>query len=129
MTTLNEIKQYLRSFRERVIDEKREANGEVFTPTALVQEILDEFSSESFTDPTKTFLDPSCGDGQFLSEVIIRKMENGNTYEQALSTTFGVVIILSAIIQLDPLITGRSSMIMFSDGGLTCTNQIGRAHV
>jgi hypothetical protein len=36
-------------------------------------------------------LDNSCGDGQFLSEVVIRKMErSGCTLEQALKTTYGV---------------------------------------
>tara|TARA_A100001515_G_scaffold42070_1_gene33204 strand:- start:100 stop:549 length:450 start_codon:yes stop_codon:yes gene_type:complete len=68
--------------------------AEVFTPTLLVQEMLDkleESDSELFTNPTKTFLDNSCGDGQFLSEVVIRKMErSGCTLEQALSTTYGV---------------------------------------
>jgi hypothetical protein len=53
--------------------------------------MLDTLSQELFEDFTKTFLDPSCGDGQFLSEVIIRKMErSGCTLEQALSTTYGV---------------------------------------
>lgn len=66
------------------------ATGEVFTPTPLVQEILEKLPIEQFTDPTKTFLDPACGDGQFLGEVLIRKMENGSTFEQALSTTYGV---------------------------------------
>jgi len=68
--------------------------GEVFTPTDAVQEMLDELenqNSELFSNPTKTFLDNSCGDGQFLSEVVIRKMERINcTLEQALSTTYGV---------------------------------------
>lgn len=68
--------------------------AEVFTPTDLVIEMLDrleENDNELFTNPTKTFLDPSCGDGQFLSEVVIRKMErSGCTLEQALSTTYGV---------------------------------------
>jgi hypothetical protein len=68
--------------------------AEVFTPTTLVQEMLDkleESNLELFQNPTKTFLDPSCGDGQFLSEVVIRKMErSGCTLEQALSTTYGV---------------------------------------
>ena len=65
--------------------------AEVFTPTPLVQEMLDKLPQELFTDSTKTFLDNSCGDGQFLSEVVIRKMElSGCTFEQALSTTFGV---------------------------------------
>ena len=65
--------------------------AEVFTPTPLVQEMLDNLPQELFEDHTKTFLDPSCGDGQFLSEVVIRKIErSGCTLEQALSTTYGV---------------------------------------
>ncbi len=66
------------------------ATGEVFTPTPLVQEILAEIPINQFQDTTKSFLDPSCGDGQFLGEVLIRKMENGSTFEQALSTIYGV---------------------------------------
>ena len=68
--------------------------AEVFTPTELVQEMLDKLEENDttlFSDPDKTFLDPSCGDGQFLSEVVIRKMERSHcTLEQALSTTYGV---------------------------------------
>jgi hypothetical protein len=68
--------------------------AEVFTPTPLVQEMLDKLEEQDptlFTDPNKTFLDNSCGDGQFLSEVIIRKIEKSNcTIVQALSTTYGV---------------------------------------
>lgn len=66
------------------------ATGEVFTPTPLVQEMLDNLPQDAFSDPEKTFLDNSCGDGQFLGEVLIRKMENGSTFEQALSTVYGV---------------------------------------
>jgi type I restriction-modification system DNA methylase subunit len=69
---------------------RTKATGEVFTPTVLVQEILDKLPQNIFTDPTKTFLDNSCGDGQFLSEVLIRKMEHGSTFDQALSTIYGV---------------------------------------
>ena len=67
--------------------------AEVFTPTPLVQEMLDKLEEQDptvFSDPDKTFLDNSCGDGQFLSEVIIRKMERGSTFIEALSTTYGV---------------------------------------
>ena len=65
--------------------------AEVFTPTPLVQEMLDNLPQDLFEDHTKTFLDPSCGDGQFLSEVVIRKMSmSGCTLEQAISTTYGV---------------------------------------
>ena len=70
---------------------RQKETAEVFTPTPMVQEMLDNLSQELFEDFTKTFLDPSCGDGQFLSEVVIRKMErSGCTLEEALSTTYGV---------------------------------------
>ena len=66
------------------------ATGEIFTPTPLVQELLDQLPQDLFEDPTKTFCDPACGDGQFLAEVLIRKMEHGSTFEQALSTIYGI---------------------------------------
>jgi adenine-specific DNA methylase len=73
---------------------RQKKTAEVFTPTYYVQQILDEEEQNSpnmFKDWTNTYMDNSCGDGQFLSEVIIRKMErSGCTLEQALSTTYGV---------------------------------------
>ena len=73
---------------------RQKETAEVFTPTEYVQQILDEEEQNSpnmFKDWTNTYMDNSCGDGQFLSEVIIRKIErSGCTLEQALSTTFGV---------------------------------------
>jgi hypothetical protein len=73
------------------------ATGEVFTPTELVQEILDTLPQELFSDPTKTFLDPSCGDGQFLGEILIRKIENGSTFEQALQTIYGTDLMIDNV--------------------------------
>jgi hypothetical protein len=78
-------------------DLRVKSTGEVFTPTPLVQEMLDQLPDDVFTDPTKTFLDNSCGDGQFLGEVLIRKMENGSTFEQALSTVYGVDLMIDNV--------------------------------
>lgn len=68
--------------------------AEVFTPQHLVQEMLDKLEESDptlFSDPTKTFLDNSCGDGEFLGEIVIRKIEkSGCSLEQALRTTYGV---------------------------------------
>jgi hypothetical protein len=84
--------------------------AEVFTPTPLVQEMLDKLEEQDstlFSDPTKTFLDNSCGDGQFLSEVIIRKMErSGCTLEQALSTTYGVDLMEDNVIECRKRLAG-----------------------
>ena len=70
--------------------ERVKATGEVFTPTELVNDVLDQLPQEDFADPEKTFIDNSCGDGQFLSEVLIRKVEAGLDFEQALRTIYGV---------------------------------------
>lgn len=72
-------------------------NGEVFTPTALVQEMLSHLPADQFIDDTKTFCDPCCGNGQFLSEVLIRKLENGINFKQALSTIYGVELMLDNV--------------------------------
>jgi len=69
------------------------ATGEVFTPTNRVTLELDKLETLNptlFSDPTKTFLDNSCGDGQFLGEVLIRKVQAGVDFETALSTIYGV---------------------------------------
>lgn len=67
------------------------ATGEVFTPTPLVHEILDTFDRSIFADPAETFIDPvGCGDGQFLGEILIRKVENGIDFTSALESLFGV---------------------------------------
>ena len=91
---LDKVKDHIRnrSYMSGVDREyaRVKSTGEVFTPTHTVQHILTKIPIEQFTDPTKTFLDNSCGDGQFLGEVLIRKMENGSTFEEALSTIYGV---------------------------------------
>ena len=92
MKVSNYKKHALRSYMEGV-DRGDRANttAESFTPDDLVNEMLDKV--EDIDCPlfdNKTFLDPSCGDGQFLVWIVIRKMEAGATLEQALSTTYGI---------------------------------------
>ena len=94
---MNTWKQIVDHIRSRVYmsgverDKLRvKQTGEVFTPTPLVQEVLDQLPPDIFTDPEKTVLDNSCGDGQFLGEALIRKLESGIDFEQALKTIHGV---------------------------------------
>ena len=56
-------------------EEAIKQRGEVFTPTHLANEMLDRLPVETFNDPDKTFLDNSCGNGQFLYNVLIRKVK------------------------------------------------------
>ena len=97
--------------------------GEVFTPTELVQDILNTLDHSIFTDPEKTFLEPSCGDGQFLGEVLIRKMENGSTFEQALSTVYGVDLMQDNVeLCRERLLCGRNDLRHIVERNIVCAD-------
>jgi type I restriction-modification system DNA methylase subunit len=97
------------------------ATGEVFTPTPLVQEILDHLDPKLFQDPSKTFLDPTCGDGQFLGEVLIRKIENGSTFEQALTTIYGVDLMQDNVdLCRERLLCGREDLRHIVEKNIVC---------
>lgn len=63
--------------------------GEVFTPTELVLEILDQLPVDAWIDG-RTYLDPTCGNGQFLAAALIIKTELG--HNSPLATIYGVDI-------------------------------------
>jgi len=69
--------------------ERLKAHGECFTPRQLVLKMLRQIPPEIWTDHTKTFLDNSCGNGNFIVEIVKLKIKMGSTPEQALSSTFG----------------------------------------
>lgn len=101
------------------------ATGEVFTPTPLVQEILDTLDQTLFVDPNKTFLDPSCGDGQFLGEVLIRKIENGIDFVTALSTIYGVDIMPDNVkLCQDRLLCGREHLRHIVEQNIVCADAL-----
>lgn len=53
--------------------ERIKATGEVFTPLELVDEMLSKLPEEVWA-PDKTFLEPSCGDGNFLVRIVAWKI-------------------------------------------------------
>ena len=80
-------------------EEAIKQRGEVFTPDSLVNDMLGKLHYSAFKDPSKTFLDNSCGNGQFLFAVMKRKMwwlmkQDGkrlfDAHKQALKTIYGV---------------------------------------
>jgi len=70
--------------------ERIDKTAEVFTCKELINELLSKFPQEIFSDPSKTFLEPAAGDGNFLVEVVKKKLKNGMTPPQALWSTYGI---------------------------------------
>lgn len=101
---------------------------ECFTPTWLVQKGLQEYEAmipDVFSDPYKTFIDNSCGDGQFLGEVLIRKMENGIPFEQALQTIYGVDLMPDNVkLCQDRLLCGREDLRPIVEQNIVCADAL-----
>lgn len=101
------------------------ATGEVFTPTPLVQKMLDRLPQAIFADPSKTFLDPTCGDGQFLGEILIRKLEHGIDFEAALSTIYGVDLMQDNVdLCRERLLCGREDLRHIVERNIVCADAL-----
>ena len=75
----------------RMTDRVKET-GEVFTPTDLVIQIIQELGVDKLA-PGQTVLDPACGDGQFLVVTKwVKVLHHGMTELDALDDIYGVDI-------------------------------------
>lgn len=77
--------------------ERVAGSGEVFTPLWLANEMLSLVEREDFVNPKSTFFDPACGNGNLLVPIIYKKLQQGCTPWEALSTTFGVDIMVDNV--------------------------------
>lgn len=73
--------------------------GEVFTPVKTVREMCDMLEAENPGEdvfaPDTTFLEPACGDGAFVLEILRRKFERCRVrvdYRKALESVYGFEI-------------------------------------
>ena len=102
--------------------------GEVFTPTSRVQKELDKVEKhcpDAFSNPTKTVIDPGCGDGQFLGEVLIRKTENGIDFETALLTIRGLDLMQDNVdLCRERLLCGREDLRHIVEQNIVCADAL-----
>lgn len=81
--------------------------GEVFTPTWLVSDMCD-LCEPDISNPEKTVLEPACGNGNFLVEILKRKLNNchdDNDRLTAVKSLFGIDI------QADNVQEGRKRLL------------------
>ena len=104
------------------------ATGEVFTKEWLARESLDkieQFDTTAFSDPTNTFCDPACGDGNLISEVLIRKLENGIDFESALSAIYGADLMPDNVkLCQDRLLCGQEHLRHIVERNIVCANAL-----
>lgn len=63
---------------EQLIKSKQRVKdkGEVFTPQWLLNDMLDLIPIEQFQNPLSKWLEPACGNGNFLTEILARKFSH-----------------------------------------------------
>ena len=72
--------------------ERVKQTGEVFTPMSLCLQMIREIPEEQLADPNATYLDDSCGDGNFLVALLqVLTEEYGHPRDHVLNNQiFGV---------------------------------------
>ena len=99
--------------------------NEIFTPTTRAITDIYKLPSILFSDPTKKFQDQCCGDGQFLGEVLIRKIENGIDFESSLSTIYGVDLMPDNVkLCQDRLLCGREDLRPIVEQNIVCADAL-----
>lgn len=76
---------------EKLIKSKKRVKdlGEVFTPVKVVKEMCDNIEKEYeeyVFSPDKTFLEPACGTGNFLIEILERKLARCKDWNDVLTS-------------------------------------------
>ena len=71
--------------------ERVKNTAEIFTPDWLVKEMVDKLPKELWKEG-EPFCDPACGDGNFLVEILSRKINKGHNPLEALKTIYGADI-------------------------------------
>lgn len=82
---------------EKLIKSKQRVKdfAEVFTPKHIVKDMCDLVPEEMWTNVETTFLEPACGTGNFLAEILERKFKLCEGWEdglRALKSVYGVDI-------------------------------------
>ena len=82
---------------EKLIKSKQRVKdfAEVFTPKHIVKDMCDLVPEEMWVNVETTFLEPACGTGNFLAEILERKFKLCKDWEdglRALKSVYGVDI-------------------------------------
>lgn len=78
-------------YNEHKVDaETAKKNGEVWTPPEIIDQMIAKIPAKNWSDPTKTFLDPTCGTGNIIVRMLEKRLASGVSKKDAISTLYGV---------------------------------------
>jgi len=86
-------------------NDRQKLHGEVYTPRFLVLRMLDLIPEDRWRDPKEVFLEPSCGNGNFIVEILRKRLQSGIDLETALKTCYGIDIQPDNIVECHKRVT------------------------
>ncbi|MFQ9057326.1 MAG: hypothetical protein ACLR5P_01710 [[Eubacterium] siraeum] len=89
---------------EKLIKSKQRVKdfAEVFTPQFIVKDMCDLVPQEMWASIDTTFLEPACGNGNFLAEILSRKFMLCKDWQEgliALKSVYGIDIQMDNVIE------------------------------
>lgn len=70
---------------------RRKKTGEFYTPYSIIKKMIDKIEPEMWSNPDRTFLEPSFGDGNLIIAILYRRIvEHSIDWKTALETCYGV---------------------------------------
>ncbi len=85
-----DLTNYATDIRKDRRKSKEVNSQEFFTPYSIVKRMCDKVSDEDWSDPKKTFLEPSCGNFQFILCIVWNRIQHGVDWKTALKTCYGL---------------------------------------
>ena len=87
------IRDFINGHESSITDERkgrRKETNEVFTPFEIVERMCSMVPDSDWADPSKTFLEPTFGNGNIVCYIIWKRMASGVPWKDALETLYGI---------------------------------------
>lgn len=87
------IRDFINGYGSSIDDERkgrRKETNEVFTPFEIVEHMCAMIDDKDWADPSKTFLEPTFGNGNIVCYIIWKRIAAGVPWMAALHTLYGI---------------------------------------
>jgi hypothetical protein len=120
--TSSEIEEFIAKHLPVKILEKKKY-GEVFTPSALINKILDFFPKSVWSNPDLKWLDPSCGTGNFMILVYQRLMLGlDKKFDSEKTRSKHIIQNMLYMVELNPKNVQTCKQIFGPDANIVCSD-------
>lgn len=88
-----DIRDFINKYGSSIDEERkgrRKDTNEVFTPFEIVEHMCEIIPVKDWSDPEKTFLEPTFGNGNIICYIVYKRIINKVPWDKALNTLYGI---------------------------------------